>query len=492
MSEPRPRNPAAAPVRASAAAAILAFALLPALAVVPAFAVALIPTPAAAQDAPPDTLRIGLEEAVARALDRGEEVALAREQIQRTETQIRQARSTLLPQLDANVTYDRLLRSVFDVEPPETDDPPPGDDPPLDLSELFGDLPFGQPNTWIAALQLNQTLYTGGRVSAAIEIAERARSAASLNLNEAESEVARDVRQAYFEAVHAASLEEIAQESLALANQQLEQVELFRDRGTASDFEVLQARVERDNVEPQIVDARNARELAELNLRRLLNLPHDQPIELTSPLDADPVDIDRRDVMEAALDRPSLRAAQERVRIEESSVRIARADRLPNVSAFANFSFQAFPERIIPTGLPGGSQWRDDWSMGLQVSIPVFDGFQRSAAIDESRSNVRTAQLQRDQLEEAVEMEVAAAHAEYESALAQIEARRATVDEARRAMELAELRYENGLARLIEVSNARLLLQQARSNEANALLNYVSALADLEHAAAGQLEFFQP
>ncbi len=447
--------------------------------------------PASAQ-LPADTLPLTVGQAVVRALEVGEEAALAREQMELAETQITQARSGAFPQLNASVRYDRALRSVFDIGAPAPQDPPPDGPPPIDIGELFGDLPFGQPNTWIASLSIGQAVYTGGRIQTALEIARLARSATLLNLGEVEAEVARDVREAYFQAVFAESLVAIAEEAYALADQQLRQVESLYRQGVAPEFEVLQARVERDNQEPQVIEARNARELAAVNLKRLVNIPQEQEVELITPLAVRVTEVDRAAVMEAALARPALRAAEEQVRIQEGTVRLAQAERMPTVSAFGNFSFQAFPEGLVPTGLPGGSQWREDWGIGFQVSIPVFEGFRTRGAIQESQSNVRQAELQQAQLREGVEMQVAAAFAEHESSRAQIEARRATVEQAQRGLSLAELRYENGLSTLIEVSNARLLLQQARLNEADALFSYLSALAALEYATGGQLQLVDP
>jgi len=441
---------------------------------------------------PGDTLRLGVVDAVARALEVGEEVALAREQQSRAEAQIRQARAGAFPQVSSSLTYDRTLRSVFDLRGREPEEPPPGEEPPIDFGALFGDLPFGQPNTWIGSIQLGQALYTGGRLGAGLEIARRARTTVGLNITETEASIAREVREGYFQAAFAGSLVVIAQEAYELATEQLAVVESFLRQGTASEFEVLQARVERDNLEPQIVSARNARELALFNLKRLLNIPQEQPVELVTPLAAEVRDIDRDAVLEAALARPALQAAEEQVRIQEALVRVARADRLPTISAFGNFSWQAFPERIVPSGLPGGSQWREDWGLGLQVSMPIFDGFRTRGSVQEAQSNVRQAALQQTQLREGVEMEVAAALAEFDAARAQIEARRATVAQAARGFELAELRYANGMATLLEVSNARLLLQQARLNEAESLFAYLSSLAALEHASGGQVELVDP
>ncbi len=445
---------------------------------------------AAAQTAV-DTLRLDVSEAVSRALATGEEVALAREQVTRADAQIRQARAGAYPQLSGSLTYDRTLRSVFDLRG-TTPDPPPGEDPPIDFGELFGDLPFGQPNTWIGSLQLGQALYTGGRLGAGLDIARRARLAVDLGLAETEAAVAREVREGYFQAAFAASLVEIAQEAYDLATEQLRVVESFLRQGTASEFEVLQARVERDNLEPRIVSARNARDLALVQLKRLVNIPQGQPILLVTPLAAEVRDIDRDAILEAALERPALQAADEQVRIQEALVRVARADRLPTVSAFGNFSWQAFPEGLVPTGLPGGGEWREDWGLGLQVSVPIFDGFRTRGSIQEAQSNVRQAALQQTQMREGVRVEVAAFLAEFDAARAQIDARRATVAQAARGFELAELRYANGLATLIEVSNARLLLQQARVNEAEALFAYLSSLAALEHATGGRIEMVDP
>jgi outer membrane protein len=440
----------------------------------------------------PGAVPLDVATAVSRALELGEEAALAREQVMRAEAQVRQARAGAFPQVSGSLMYDRTLRSVFDLRgaaPPDTSGGEPGG---IDFGELFGDLPFGQPNTWIGTISLGQTLYTGGRVGAARRVAHLGRTAIELNVGEVEAAVAREVREGYFQAALAESMVTIAGDAYDLATEQLRVVESFFRQGTVSEFEVLQARVERDNLEPQIVGARNARDLALANLKRMVNIPQDQPIELVTPLAAEVRDVDRDAILEAALSRPALQAAAQQVAIQESLVQIARADRLPTVSAFGNFSWHAFPDGLVPTGLPGGGQWREDWGLGFQVAVPIFDGFRASGAIQEARSNVRRAALQATQLREGVRMEVAAALAAFDAARAQIEARRATVTQAARGFELAELRYSGGLATLLEVSNARLLLQQARLNEADALFAYLSSLAALEHVTGGQVELVNP
>jgi outer membrane protein len=426
----------------------------------------------------PDTLRLSLSQAVARAVTQSEEVLTARAQRDITESQIVQVRAGALPQVNALLTYNRTLASIFEgitLFPPEAEEPN-GENP-------FADLPFGQPNTWVATLQLSQPIYSAGRVSTGLEIARHARRAADMDVLEAEAEITLQVRNSYFRAVLAEAMISIASEAFQLADAQLRQVELFRQQGTVADFDVLVASVERDNLQPGIIEARNARRLAELNLKRLINVPMEQPIVLVTPLEPAFAELDRAALRSALEERAALRAIDAMIAARRGAVRYARSDRLPTISGNANFSYQAFPSQFSPLD----ADWRRDWTVGFSASVPIFQGFRTRGAIRQAEAELRQVQLQRALTQQALEVELEAAIGEFEAARAQIEARRATVGQARRALELAELRYRNGLATQLHVSNTRLLLEQARVNETQGLFNYVHALTRLERATGGTI-----
>lgn len=432
-----------------------------------------------------DTLRLSVDQAVARALEAGEEVAIAQEETRAAEQEIRQIRAQALPQVETELGYTRTLRSVFDQF--GAGEPPPGEDPPEDVDEGF-QLPFGQDNEWTAGLRVTQLLWTGGQVRAATEAARRGREMSRLQLEEAEGEVMLDVRRAYFQAVFAEQLVEIARESLELAEDQLRQMERFEEQGKASDFDVMNARVERDNQRPQLVDAENARELAVLDLKRLAQIPRETEVVLTTPLEAELVDVDEGELRAALAHRPSFQALEERIGLEDNRVDAARATRYPQVSAFANFQAQSFPQQVFPHD----ADVFDDWNVGVQVSFSLFDGFRRSGEIEEARALRRRAELERNQAEESLALELEGALSRFEAALAEVEARRGTVQEAERALELAELRFEAGSATALELSNSRLQLERARINEVEALRDYIDALAEMERATGGTVPLLEP
>lgn len=429
-----------------------------------------------------DTVRLSLGDAVARGVELNEDVRGARAQRQIAQGQVIEARAGALPQVTANLGYNRTLASIFDgLSFDLGDDEEEGEDP-------FGALPFGRPNVWTASLQITQPLYSGGRVGTAMRIARQVRLAADLEVEEAETEIALQVRTAYLQAVLADEIVAISREAYDLAAAQLAQVELFLQQGTASEYDVLRARVERDNLEPAIIEATNARRLAALNLKRLINIPADQPVSLVTKLDPRIADVDRAALQDALERRAALRALDAVVAAREDAVRIARADRLPTLGAAANFGYQAFPAQVTPFDTP----WRRDWTVGMQLTLPVFDGFRTHGRVQQARGELEQTRLQRDQTRQGIELELEAALGEFDASRAQIEARRATVAEARRTLELAELRYRSGLATQLDISSARLLLEQARVNEAQALYNYMNALARLERVTGGEIPLVTP
>ena len=87
-----------------------------------------------------------------------------------------------------------------------------------------------------------------------------------------------------FNALLAQEMENIANAAVVQAEAFLRDEELRRRAGTSSDLDVLRAEVALENLRPQLISARNAAELAKLDLKRLIDVPLAQPISLTTPL----------------------------------------------------------------------------------------------------------------------------------------------------------------------------------------------------------------
>ena len=428
-----------------------------------------------------DTLRLSVEEAVVRALRASDEAQLALAQIEVADAQVTVARAAGLPQLRLNTTYSRAFKNA--------------------RATAVGQV-FNQPNTYNVNLNLSQTVFQGGRITAASRAASAVREASRLDAQEVRATVALDVQRAYLAALVTERVGAIQEENLSLASARVTQVQQLQTAGRVARYDLLRARVERANIEPLVIQARSEQELALLELKRVLNIPPEQPIALTSTLDAAATTAMLASLEDttAAPNRASVRAAELEVRAREQGVRIARADLWPSVSfAFVN-GYQAFPPpgqgfptefgRASPAFCPepnstrscqnGG--WFEDRSLALTLSWPVFDGFRTRANVDLARAQQRLAEVQLQQAREAVTIEVARARAELRRVRALFQAQQQNAVEAREAFQLASLRFERGLSTQLEVSDAQFALLTAQTNQARTTYDLYLAGAELARA----------
>jgi len=459
----------------------------------------------AAAGARGDTVGLSLDEAVRRAVGQSDEVRLARSQVALAETQVREARSGVYPQLNAQLGYTRTFASSFSgggggfTLPDSLQFSPDStasveerlryleENAPLaglgGLGSLFGDLPFGQENAYQATLTGSQLLYSGGRTGAALQIARDYREAASLGLREETAEIELQVRSAYIRALLAQELAASAQQALEQAEAFLQQERLRLSAGRASELEVLRAEVSRDNLRPQLVQAQNAAELALLEVKRLVDLPLDAPLALTTRLDVPSAEALAQPAIaaEAVARRASVAAAERQVSIAEQNIRIARGAFLPSVSLNMNYGRLLYPSSTFDFS----GDWRTDWTAGLTVQVPIFSGGQRAAQLQRARVQADQARLQLSQLREGVQLQYEQAAGERERARTAIAARQTTVQAAQRVYDLTVLRYQQGLATQLEVSQARLELLQARTNLAQAVSDFLIADANVTRATGG-------
>jgi outer membrane protein TolC len=453
--------------------------------------------------APGDTVALSLDDALGRAFGKSEEVRLARSAVELAETQVTSARSAALPQINGSLNYTRTFQSPYGgggagfqipdslrFEPDSTasmaervryleqNAPNAGLE---GLGGLFGNLPFGQQHAYVASVNASQLLYSGGRTGAAMKIAKQYGSQARLGFREQLADIELNVRTAYYRALLASELEEISAAAVEQAQRFLDQERLRFQSGSSSELDVLRAEVSLENLKPQLVEARNSSELATLDLKRLVNIPVAQPLELTTRLEEPPLDSGAAGPMpESQVEaRPAVQSAETQVAIREQQISIAKGAYLPSVSLQLNYGRQLWPNGAFNWS---SANWRPDFTASIGVSVPIFSGFKRSADVELAQVELRQSQLQLAQLRESVQLEYERARGEKERARSSIAARHRTVDQAQRVYDLTVLRYEKGLATQLETSDARLALLQARTNLAQAVSDYYVADAQMQKA----------
>lgn len=455
-------------------------------------------SPLPAQRAVPPGRTLTLAEALDIAEKESETVGIARAELTRAEGDRSRARSAYFPQLIGSASYQRTLQSQFSAltsgsdtssTPSPTCDrfvPQPGlpIDQRLDSLESavnclsgedpfasFRDLPFGRENTYRFGLSFSQTLFSGGQVGGQSQAAGAGVRSAALGLTSARAQLLLDVTGAYYDAALADRLLVIAEATLEQADTTLSQTRLARQVGNQSEFDLLRARVTRDNQRPVVIQRQADRDLAYYRLKQLLDFPLDQPLVLTTELgDTSLVHSPKiAAVVESLGDtsssvRAPVRQASEAVVAQRGLLRVARGQRMPQVALSSQYAQLAYPKRVDPFG----SDFVSDWVVSLGLQLPIFTGGRIGGDVAVARANLSQAELRLQQSRELAEVDARNAIIQLEAAQAGWQASAGTVEQAGRAYQIAELRYREGISTQTELLDSRIQLQQAQASRARA------------------------
>lgn len=438
-----------------------------------------------------------LSDALEIAEKRSETVGIARAGLSRAEGERQQARSSYFPQLSGSASYQRTLESQFSGLSSGSDTtgpapvcsqfvPRPGLPVEQRLDSLeravecagaadpfasFRNLPFGRENTYRFGLSASQVLFSGGQVSGRAQAAGAGVRSAAVGLTSARAQLLLDVTSAYYDATLSDRLLAIAQATLQQADTTLSQTQLAREVGNLSEFDLLRARVTRDNQRPIVIQRRADRDLAYYRLKALLDFPLDRPVALTTELgDTSLVGSPR---LTALVDTPGdtatsarapVRQAAEAVEAQRGLLRVARGQRLPQLALSSQYAQLAFPDELSPFG----ADFVSDWTVSLALQLPIFTGGRIGGEVRAARANLTEAELRLQQSRELAQVDARSAAIQMEAAEAGWQASAGTVEQAARAYDIAELRYREGISTQTELLDSRIQLQQAQASRARA------------------------
>lgn len=436
---------------------------------------------------------VSLNEAVALAERASEAVGIARAAVDRARGLQVQARSGYFPQLTGSATYTRTIRSQFSALQSEDDSTSTEScrafqpDPSLPIGErvdslesaleclsnanpfaAFRNLPFGREHQYNFGLSLSQALFDR-RLRGQTRAAAAGRRFAEIGLESRRAQLIVDVTSAYYAAVLSDRLLAIAEATLEQADRTLRDVRLAQEVGNVAEFDLLRAQVTRDNQRPIVIQRRTDRDLAYLQLLQLLDLPLNAPLTLTTDLgDTTGSAIPSSAGVEPAPDttvseRAAVRQSEELVRAAEGRRVIASGQQLPSLRLSSTYARVGFPGSAFEFG---STEFVSDWNVALRLEVPLFTGGRIRGEKMVAEAELAEARLQLEATREQGSLETRDALAQLDAARAQWEASAGVVEQATRAYEIAEVRYREGISTQTELSDARLLLQQAQANRA--------------------------
>ena len=433
-----------------------------------------------------------LEESIEIAKQSNLTLQTAEQNLKAAEAQVRAARAGLLPRITAsgNYTYFKdIQKSVIQAEggfgfpmPGEEMNgmSPPSADNESDLIELE----FGAHHNAQGTINLTQPIFAWGRYYYGYQAADLNYQAIQRDVDAAYNQLRLDVSEAFYGTLVALEFVRVVQQSVSLVEEQLAIAETSLEAGAATNFDVLRAKVQLANAKSQLIRVQNGVQTAKNAYKTVLNIPLSENISAKGTLEVPEnhkipaLNLDA--LIQQALDnRPEVHRTQFTEHAARKQIDIAKTRSRPDLGFFTNYQISQ-NERL--------TEMNRIWSLGLQINIPIFDGFAARAAVQQSESTLKQVQLGGTQVKVGVEFEVRAAYLNLRGAETIIEVQREAVTQARESVRIANLQFQSGVITTVALTDTQLALAQAEVNRLQAYHDYLVGLARLEKAIGQTLQ----
>jgi outer membrane protein len=405
-----------------------------------------------------NVIRLSVKEAEALALKNNPAISVARLTALASEQVTREARSSFWPQASANLTaVDAQNNSRITAG---------GLNNPIVYTRAAGGATLSQ---LITDFGHTSNLVAGARLQAK---ADEQGAAAT------RQDVLLAVDQAFYNALQTHAVLQVAEQTVASRQLLSDQVSALTKSKLRSDLDLSFANVNLAQAKLLYLDALNNDKASMAALSAILGYSTLEAFELvndTESLAPPPADVDPL-IADAFAKRPEILALEFQSESAEKLKKAEHDQSYPTISALAAF---------------GDSPVRDDRvygpyaAVGVNVEIPVFNGFLYSAKTREADLRAQAVRQRLIDLRNRISRDVRTSWLSASTAFDRVSVSEQLLAQANQALDLAQTRYKLGLSSIVELSQAQLQQTQAEIGNAQAGYEYRLALAVLRYQASG-------
>ena len=340
-------------------------------------------------------------------------------------------------------------------------------------------------DNYAASVQVVQPLFNASSEYLAIHGADINERIARLTEADQSLQLVRKVKQAYYNAGRSQAMIRVAHESLRLAQESLKLTQARVEVGQAAESELLRWEAQVASAEGAVLEAENAYAQSIMALAYLIGRPIEgsyQLAELSRDVSPDALTAAERaagagENTTLTVDRhPSVRAAVGNIDLAEVEYDRTWGSMLPS----ANLTY-TYDWATNDTPLPDGER---SWTLGVGVSLPLFQGFGAVTGMLQTDQQVQSARLQVEDYKRTLLQQAYAARLNLRSARLRVITAQKAVKSAAANQDLVRSQMEVGIATNLQLLDAQLALRNAQSDLLNAVADFYSAMADWDYVTA--------
>lgn len=419
-----------------------------------------------------ESFSMNLDECIQYGLDNNLNIQNAKFDEYIAQAQIKEITANGLPQVNISADLQYFLELPTNILPSSFNPDPNGG--PLEVK-------FGTNWQSTAGISANQLLFDG-TFFYGLKAAKGYKESTSISTQRSREEAAFAIAKAYYQAL---ITEE--QSNLILAN--INRLEKLLTETSELNKEGFVERIDVDRLEINL----NNLKLEKEKIKRLytvsinlLKFQMGMPVLSTLVLSEDLEDLKDRPVFDLAegdfnpSNRIEYRLIQKNRELEGLRLKSVQAGYYPSLYAFGSYQFNA--QRNEFNFFNRDERWFPISVIGLQLSIPVFDGLRKNAQAQQVRLSLKKIDNQSRLMEESFDLEISNSLVNLKNAYSSLQAYEKNVGLAKRVFDVASIKYREGVGSSLEINDAESQLKQAESSYLSGLLEYLLYQTDYKKA----------
>ncbi len=321
------------------------------------------------------------------------------------------------------------------------------------------------------SLNINQTVYTGGAITNAIELAELRSTAARFATDLKRDNIRLELTGFYLDIYKYANLHSVIESNIVSARRVLGEMRARYEQGTALRNDITRYELLVSNLELQLARINNTLDILNNNLVTMAGLPESTVVVPDSTI------LERSLPMrgeswwqhEAESSAPSLSIARSGVEISRKAEALARSERMPKIGINAGWTMDG----PILVEIPPINRNLSYWYVGVGVSYNLSSLYKSDKSLAKSRIAVQRAMDELDAAREGVSLAVRADHTRYLEAFEELKTRQKSVELAERNYRTISTRYSEGMALITDMLDAANSRLEAEQQLVNARINII-------------------
>ena len=333
---------------------------------------------------------------------------------------------------------------------------------------------FSQSNNFSTSITISQTLFSS-TVFRGIGASKIYYDLAQADYKSTISKTVLSVQKTFYGVLLAKEVYDITKASFDNAEANLKDVKASYQQGMVSEFDMLQAEVQVENIRPTVLQMENNLKTAKDGLKLIMGLDQNENIDVNGEFNYDPIDLSNEDglIDEAMKSNFELKTLDLKKQVDEAFIQLDVANYWPNIAAFGQYAYNG-----------SSDSWKfntySSATIGLNFSMNLWQGNRTKNAVQQSTITYEQTSEQLSQLKDATLLNVKAKIQELRRVESLVDAQNQNVDVAQRAYEIAKVRYKEGVGSQIELQNTDLSLKQARLNRIQSLYSYLTTKYELD------------